>query len=121
MKLTMICLFILLVSPAGSGAIKDFFNGVGKGVEDTYDKVRKGVGKTMDHVNRGIEDTIDTIDTIDKVKKGVQAVDQELKYAEELGPEGIYLALIIAGDEFVILFSLACDWSRLSFQASLTW
>ena len=114
----MVCVFMLLVSPAGSSAIKDFFNGVGKGVEDTYDKVRKGVGKTMDHVNRGIEDTIDTID---KVKKGVHAVDQELKNAEELGSEGIYLALIIAGDEFVILFSLTCDWCRLSFQASLTW
>ena len=86
MKLTMICLFILLASPAGSSAIKNFFNKIGKGIEDTYDKVDKGIENTLDMIDRGFEDTIDEMDQS-------YYNDKELELEVEIDPEGIHVSL----------------------------
>ena len=93
----MICLFILLASPAGSSAIKNFFNKIGKGIEDTYDKVDKGIEDTLNMVDKGIEDTLDMIDrgfedAIDEMDQSYYS-DKELELEVEIDPEGIHVSL----------------------------
>jgi hypothetical protein len=90
MKLIMFyLLLLLLISPSGGGTLKDVLN----------------------EIDRDLTDTIDKADnSYHNVKDKVQAFDKEMKLAEELGPEGVYVLLIIAGVEFVFLVGLTCEW-----------
>ena len=89
MKLTKLCILLLLVHLSCGDSLKDLVGKIDDGVVDTIDKIHK---------------------SYHDVKDGVSAIDKELTLAAQLGPEGIYIALIIAGAEFILLVCLICHW-----------